>query len=777
MSTIVASANWIWTSLERIAQYVDVSANDGKLRAGLFISLLSVWLLVGVFTYLNHYTRRKYFSIWTVAWLFYAVYLTTSYSLYWYYGDFDDAAHHRWWATMLKQWAISTAAVFMLWGSLRFLGKKVRQTMLSVFLIFLFVWSFAANWRGYGHIFEEDSLWLVQMPIFLLIGVSSVVTVWGFAKYRHKRKYLGAGLLTFGFLFWGFFVAAYPLLQQYAEYMSTAFFIASVLQMFIAVNMIILVLEQVRYLREKRALNQLKNKEREKTVLQSRVFLTEERYRKLFEQSSEPIVIATTDQLLIVGLNEAASRLLGIPLTEGERYSLMDFFAERVAEPPTSPPGPAWFELVSGRRFLVLLRKDGGQVNVELFGSAIDFAGETAFQCYLREITDKSRWEQQMRRAEKLSTLGLMVSSVAHELNNPLMITQGYLELALQDPALSKTTRDHLEKASLEGQTATRRLRNFLNLSREGGEQKQKFDLNEIIQNVIELRHLEFMNAGVEVQLALAPGVLPVEANLEHIQQVILVLVTNAIQALAGMDRAGCLRISTQRDSGLATVRFEDNGPGVPAHLRSKIFEPFFTTKPVGIGTGLGLSIAHSYLVDHHGRLYYQDSCQGGAGFTFELPLSVQGDAASPSEALVDRPGTAAAAPLPEVSILVVDDNVAITDLLSTMLDILGHRTTVCHSGGEALERVKTQDYGLIFCDLHMPGMNGQEFFEAVAQIKPALVQKCVLISGDEQVSEFTSRTPAHGGFAVLTKPFSLSSLEKVTKERLEKPQASSLAA
>ena len=749
-----------------------------KLLAGLFISLLSVWLLVGVFTYLNYYTRRRYFAIWTVAWLFYAVYLTMSYSLYWYFGDFDDRAHaERWWATMLKQWAISTAAVFMLWGSLRFLGKKVRQTMLTCFLIFLLVWSFAANWRGYGSVFQEDNEWLVQMPIFLLIGVSSVVTVWGFIKYRRKRKYLGAGLLSFGFLCWGCFVSFYPFLQRYAEYMSTAFFIGSVLQMFIAVNMIILVLEQVRHLREKRAFNQLNNKEKEKAVLQSKVFLTEERYRKLFEQANEPIVIATTDQLRIVGLNEAASRILGITSAEGERYSLMDFIADRADGPPSPAPGPAWFELVSRRRFLVLTRKDGNRVDIELFGSAIDFAGETAFQCYLREITDKSRWEQQMRRAEKLSTLGLMVSGVAHELNNPLMITQGNLELALQDPTLSKKTRVHLEKASLEGQTATRRLRNFLNLSRDGDGQNQTFDVNEIIQNVVELRHVEFMNAGVEVQLALASYVLTVEANLEHIQQVILVLVTNAIQALAGMDRPGCLRISTQRDATKATVLFEDNGPGVPAHLRSKIFEPFFTTKPVGIGTGLGLSIAHGYLVDHHGRLYYQDSRKGGAGFAFELPLSVGDNAAPKPENLLMKPAPAVAAPLSEALILIVNDNPAITDLLSTMLEFLGHRAIVCHSGSEAVASVRTHNFDLMFCDLHMPAMNGQEFFEAIALLKPDLAQKCVLITGDEQISEFRSRAPANGGFPVLAKPFNLSSLEKVIKDRLEKSQAHSIAA
>ena len=212
----------------------------GQLRAGLFISLMSVWLLVGVFSYLNYYTRRRYFSIWTVAWLFYALYLTISYGLFLSLGSFGGEV---WWASMVKQWSISAASVFMLWGGLRFLGKGVRQVSLGLFLCFLFLWSFIANYPWpKGVLFGRLDHLSLQLPIFFLIGLSSLVTVWGFLQYRRKRKYLGAGLLCFGFLFWGLFVGAYPFMDQLSDYMSTGFFVASVLQMFIAVNMITSVL-------------------------------------------------------------------------------------------------------------------------------------------------------------------------------------------------------------------------------------------------------------------------------------------------------------------------------------------------------------------------------------------------------------------------------------------------------------------------------------------------------------------------------------------------------
>lgn len=591
---------------------------NGQLRAGLFISLISVWLLVGVFSYLNYYTRRRYFSIWTVAWLFYCLYLTLCYGLFWYYGNFRD---EPWWATMFKQWCIGVAAVFMLWGSLRFLGKRVRQLSLGLFLCFLFVWSFVANFPGSNdNALDKNQRLVLQMPIFLLIGAASAVTVWGFMQYRRKRKYLGAGLLCFGFLFWGLFVAGYPFLESLSDYMSTGFFIASVLQMFIAVNMIILVLEQLRHLREKRAAQQLRHKESEKAVLKTRILLTEERYRHLFEQSSEPIVITTRDDLRIVGLNEAACRVLGMPQSQAQEQFLTNLLCSSEQPLAGHLSGQAWFEGVCRRRFQQIQRKDGSLVNVEVAGSAVDFAGATAFQFYLREVTELSRLEQQLRRAEKLSALGQMISGVIHELNNPLSVSGAMLELVLMDKELPKATRDRLKIAGAEHKRATRMMSNFLNLAREGGTDQQRVNLNEVVQNVVELRRSEFIKAQVDLSLDLNPELPSIMANLDQVQQVLIILLNNAMQAMESSSQPKVLRVVTRQDPGRVIAFIEDSGPGVPPHLRSKIFEPFFTTKPAGVGTGLGLSVAHTYLTEHRGRIFCDQSPLGGALFGIELP-------------------------------------------------------------------------------------------------------------------------------------------------------------
>jgi C4-dicarboxylate-specific signal transduction histidine kinase len=144
--------------------------------------------------------------------------------------------------------------------------------------------------------------------------------------------------------------------------------------------------------------------------------------------------------------------------------------------------------------------------------------------------------------------------------------------------------------------------------------------LNEVIQDVLELRRSEFAKADVEICLRLDPELPAVQGSLDQIQQVVIILLNNALQAMEMVSRAKCLRVVTRAEPAMVTLLVEDNGPGVPSHLRSRIFEPFFTTKPAGVGTGLGLSMAHSYMSEHRGRIYCDHSPLGGALFGIELP-------------------------------------------------------------------------------------------------------------------------------------------------------------
>jgi signal transduction histidine kinase/ActR/RegA family two-component response regulator len=242
------------------------------MRAALFVSLLSVWLLVVLFYYLNRYTKRDYFTIWTAAWLFYALWLTLGLTL----GGDEQKTATDGALFLLRQSCLAISAVFLLWGSVRFLGLETRQTLFGLFMLFLLVWILVAPQV------LSDPLY-VQLPVFIVIGLSSMFAAACFHRLRHKLPYVGTGMLSLGFLLWGLYLATYPLCQEHSELYSAGLFVAAVLQLFIAVSMIVLVLEEVRYKAEL-MYAEMAEVRSQKDALQAKVLTTEEECRNLYDQ-------------------------------------------------------------------------------------------------------------------------------------------------------------------------------------------------------------------------------------------------------------------------------------------------------------------------------------------------------------------------------------------------------------------------------------------------------------------------------------------------------------
>jgi len=232
------------------------------------VSLLSVWVLVGLFYYLNRYTKREYFTVWTAAWLFYALWLTLSLQTQ---NSPPESIFF-----MLKQCCVAISAVFLLWGSLRFIGIPVPQMLFGLFMVFLLVWTIVSPQI-------LSSTLEIQLPVFILLGSGSIFAGACFYQSRKKMPFVGAGMLALGFLLWGFYLGSYPLSQQYDNLFSTGFFVAAVLQLFIAVSMIVLVLEEVRYKNEQ-ILAEIAAVRSEKEALQVKVLSTEEQCRSLYDQ-------------------------------------------------------------------------------------------------------------------------------------------------------------------------------------------------------------------------------------------------------------------------------------------------------------------------------------------------------------------------------------------------------------------------------------------------------------------------------------------------------------
>ena len=701
----------------------------------LLISFFTMLALVGLCYYLDRQTGRRCFAFWTVSWIFYALWLALRLGL--------QAVSDDHWSIVAREWCLCASAVFLFWGSVLFLKQQARPTGLVIFLGFLFVWSYVGA-------FGFENAPRIQVPLFGLFGLCGLVTAAGFYRLRREQRLMGAGLLTAGFSLWGIHLAASPLLQSSEHLISANFVVASILQLFLAGGVIILSLE----FKEKN------------TFLQKKIASTEERYRSLFDQASEGIVITDADTLRVLELNQTAKRLLGINNGELIHANLSCFCRLHSDTHPAPRTGPEWFAALCRRRNLNLVRRDGAVTPVELEGAPIGFEGRAAYQFFLRELTERARLEQQLRQAEKLSALGQMISGIAHELNNPLAVVTGYLQLILARDELADQTRADLEKVARESQRAAKLVNNFLSFARQQPMQHELVQLNDLISQVVELRKLDLRNGAVELRLNLEPNLPPTFAGSDQIQQVLINLVNNALDALATAGRPGVMQICTRRKEDLIVVTVEDNGGGVPAEVLPNIFEPFFTTKEVGKGTGLGLSIAHSVLADHNGRLFYQPSPLGGAAFVIELPI-VSESSEIQREVATDSPLPASPAPQ-HANILILDDERSIAELLSEMLDMLGYSTTICHSGAEALELLEGREFDLIISDYRMPKMNGRDFYRAAIGKKPGLATRVVFITGDvvnDDTQDFLrSIVNPH-----LNKPFQLARVERIVAEVLQR--------
>jgi C4-dicarboxylate-specific signal transduction histidine kinase len=228
--------------------------------------------------------------------------------------------------------------------------------------------------------------------------------------------------------------------------------------------------------------------------------------------------------------------------------------------------------------------------------------------------------QQQVIRQERLAAIGVLVSGVAHELNNPLQSILGFSELLSMQKDLPEQVKADLALIQKESTRASGIIRN---LSRFGRQQLEPTPvrLRDVVASVMELRHRKLEQANIRVGVDERSAAL-VLAVFTELQQVLLNFVINAEQAI---DAAGPARreiaIRTGDRDGWAWIEIEDSGPGVPPEHEAKLFQPFYTTKPVGEGTGLGLSVSYDIIRSHNGRIGYRRSQSGGAIFYFELPI------------------------------------------------------------------------------------------------------------------------------------------------------------
>jgi len=227
-------------------------------------------------------------------------------------------------------------------------------------------------------------------------------------------------------------------------------------------------------------------------------------------------------------------------------------------------------------------------------------------------------------RSEKLAAVGLLAAGVMHEINNPLSAILAYAQLLLKGELTARQRAD-LERIAAEALRASRIVQNLLTFARPMRPQKSATNVNRAVESALELRQHELDRDGVAVSALLRPGLPPVEADPNQLQQVFINIINNAHDAV--LDQGGGdarLTIATHAHDGHVCVTFDDNGPGIPQDCLGRIFDPFFTTKEAGRGTGLGLAVCHGIIREHGGRISALNLPGAGARFVVELPAAAQ---------------------------------------------------------------------------------------------------------------------------------------------------------
>jgi C4-dicarboxylate-specific signal transduction histidine kinase len=228
----------------------------------------------------------------------------------------------------------------------------------------------------------------------------------------------------------------------------------------------------------------------------------------------------------------------------------------------------------------------------------------------------------QIIRQERLAAIGVLLSGIAHELNNPLQSIAGLSELLQRTGDPAPEVRADLALIRKESTRASAIIRNLSRFSRQQGVRPSIVFLSDIVASVVELRqrHLQEQSIDLDVDDQASHSLLAVHAEL---QQVLLNLVVNAEHALSSRPLGLRRIIIRTRDVGdRVRIELEDTGPGVPSEHESRLFQPFFTTKPVGEGTGLGLSVSYEIVRSLGGSIGYRRAEAGGALFSVELPGS-----------------------------------------------------------------------------------------------------------------------------------------------------------
>jgi PAS domain S-box-containing protein len=345
---------------------------------------------------------------------------------------------------------------------------------------------------------------------------------------------------------------------------------------------------------------------------------SEERYRRLIAISPYAILVNRGDRILFA--NDQAIKLFGaVKADEILGRSVMDLF-----HPDYHPAiRERIHELVEGRAQVPMLEEkivtlSGRSVDAEV--SAARFVDEEgpAILVMLRDISERKRLQEQLRKTERIAELGTVASGMAHEIGTPMNVILGRAEY-LMDRVTEEPIKKGLQTIITQVERITRVMNQLLSFARRKTPERGALDLKQVVEDSLEMFHERLTRSQIQLELLLADPCPMVLADADQMSQVMINLVMNAVHA---MPNGGTLHVALAPELQMVRLTVADTGYGIPREVIKKIFDPFFTTKEFGKGTGLGLTVVKGIIEEHQGSIAVESQEGAGTTFTILLPMA-----------------------------------------------------------------------------------------------------------------------------------------------------------
>jgi PAS domain S-box-containing protein len=503
-----------------------------------------------------------------------------------------------------------------------------------------------------------------------------------------------------------------------------------------------------------------------------------EAYNRAILKSAIDAIITIDADGRIVDFNPAAERMYGYRAEQLRGKRLMDYlippedraaFIEDLARSLEAEGGGA----LDVRKERVGLRADGSRFPHELTVTRLQ-SGPVLLTGFIRDLTqskraesERRRLEEQLRQAQKMDAVGRLAGGVAHDFNNLLSVILGFTDFAAAALPPEAPGRDNLEEVKKAANRAVALVRQLLAFSRRQVLTPKVLDVAGVI---LDLERILRGVAGeqIDIQLSLAPDLGRVKVDPGQLEQVLVNLAMNARDA---MPDGGRLRIATAnvdldasripagfdaRPGAFVAITVQDTGVGMTDEVASRAFEPFFTTKSsVGSASGLGLASVYGIVTQSGGVVRFETAPGRGTTFEVYLPRAVEEPA--------DSAGAGAGRAASGETILLVEDEEAVRQLVRKILEQRGYKVLLARHGGEALEICHRTDVTihLLLTDAVMPVLSGPELLRRAIALRPDM--KLAIMSG------YTDR-PTVTGVPFIAKPFTPVELDRRIREILATP-------